>query len=1340
MASSYTFDADSYSSPTAPPKTTSPNYTMEEVEPSEVTEEVESSEVTEEVESGYEVDPDFIHPVRGGYFTGDDPADTGEGDAFSTLYLPSALSAPIDFFGGLMDLPGMLIAEGAALGADALGFEDVAEYVRTKQGFAKPEEGTLTHALRLGLLIPKPRAPLNENEAFLQKFFYGVGSIPIAPAFLAGRLAMMPKAARAALITQSPAREGTRQLTRALNKRGPDTALAQAAFSRMKNASLKGANAKDSFKTGLRVFLDNTTREMLTKPVRFGLLESLAATGSGVGMGLPQYMTDEEGRLMVGSGPNAFEVPVVAAETVGAALGSMAVFFLPRNLAFQGVKGAIKGAADDPNVKGAVAQIPGRLKVLKRSLFQGMSEEGREILAARILNEVGSTPGAMDELLKVVSDVDYVSPTLPLVRSVNPKTGEVSLKFAGVELDTPQLLKVLGMEDTRLAALDHALGSKGHNVQLRLAEAQRRSEALDEVFDTLRSDVAVGDEAVLREQIKRVGEMLDQDAIEALRIATRRAAEAYDELKNVIGRDKASELARGMIDEARREGRVVQRKLWSEEALGTKYVAAKKLGDWAAERIRTEGRTAENVPGMGEYYKLAGTKRLNEIDIGQPGRPLEQADVRGVSTADSEKMMELNPLHVGEAGSYDKVDGAIGSMGRPVTIKEMDDYRGLLNKRARGARERGNAELGKLFSDIINHIDEVILTSDNIAVKGNLSHIRNLKIARAYSKSHQERYGANSEIGNILYKGDPNRVVKTEGFLSRLIKPGPEAGKRVELFNEALNSPVLRYEFRRGGKEGKWVYDKNAADTINLEGGPNVIEAELLGRFTEAHSHPVTSRQVDNFLKKYKLAVDKVEGLEQKFRNIEELQKAVHVAQAKMTAIPRKKVIDAMQKHNLTEEDVLTAQTWLDEDFTDRRLAQVASDYLEVDVNQAVKKLLDDTDAAVMGKKADEMASLVAKGGPDAEAGMRAALWRYLRDKSLRTELDVEGNPLPGIDTQKYIAAKEKVRPVFEKFFDENSMKILDDLGVAGPFQKVGTDILFPKDLTVAEVMSRDFGTAELIKAGGRSSGQKVFGLIGINPLVATGMGGRASAYFFGTKGQDAVLKLVEDALRKPSKAAALVKKYKALDEWKPPEKLKETFQEISDDPALAAKYAKGAAKTGKETAVTSLNKIVEFAQNHLKNYTAEAIRRGIRFGLLPAQAALRARPATLEKDYEMGPPFYYEENRLRYEEEQKARSRQRMPDQSFVPPVTENMTEQVSPARRYATIPERRERSPYVMLGRSSPETIARGQQLFGASDPIFSAKNGGYINAGADSGMGRLERSKGILSIKRKGRQLVG
>ena len=57
------------------------------------------------------------------------------------------------------------------------------------------------------------------------------------------------------------------------------------------------------------------------------------------------------------------------------------------------------------------------------------------------------------------------------------------------------------------------------------------------------------------------------------------------------------------------------------------------------------------------------------------------------------------------------------------------------------------------------------------------------------------------------------------------------------------------------------------------------------------------------------------------------------------------------------------------------------------------------------------------------------------------------------------------------------------------------------------------------------------------------------------------------------------------------------------------------------------------------------------------------------------------------------------------------------------------------------TPERLEQARLI----DPAFfgnmyAAKNGGYIDAGAGSGMGRLERSKGIMSIKRKGRQLVG
>ena len=57
------------------------------------------------------------------------------------------------------------------------------------------------------------------------------------------------------------------------------------------------------------------------------------------------------------------------------------------------------------------------------------------------------------------------------------------------------------------------------------------------------------------------------------------------------------------------------------------------------------------------------------------------------------------------------------------------------------------------------------------------------------------------------------------------------------------------------------------------------------------------------------------------------------------------------------------------------------------------------------------------------------------------------------------------------------------------------------------------------------------------------------------------------------------------------------------------------------------------------------------------------------------------------------------------------------------------------------TPERLEQARLI----DPAFfgnmyAAKNGGYIDAGAGSGMGRLERSKGIMTIKRKGRQLVG
>lgn len=53
--------------------------------------------------------------------------------------------------------------------------------------------------------------------------------------------------------------------------------------------------------------------------------------------------------------------------------------------------------------------------------------------------------------------------------------------------------------------------------------------------------------------------------------------------------------------------------------------------------------------------------------------------------------------------------------------------------------------------------------------------------------------------------------------------------------------------------------------------------------------------------------------------------------------------------------------------------------------------------------------------------------------------------------------------------------------------------------------------------------------MLGINPLVATGMGRRIAAYTFANLGEAQILKNVEDALRDPEKAANLIRRYKNL-------------------------------------------------------------------------------------------------------------------------------------------------------------------------------------------------------------------
>jgi hypothetical protein len=343
---------------------------------------------------------------------------------------------------------------------------------------------------------------------------------------------------------------------------------------------------------------------------------------------------------------------------------------------------------------------------------------------------------------------------------------------------------------------------------------------------------------------------------------------------------------------------------------------------------------------------------------------------------------------------------------------------------------------------------------------------------------------------------------------------------------------------------------------------------------------------------------------------------------------------------------------------------------------------------------------------------------------------------MPGVDTKKLIDAIERSRPYLEKFYDKSSMEFLDELVRGAPLQKTGTGSVFAG--TPADVMSANFATIEAVGAMGRTAGQRIFGTIGINPLVATGMGRRIAAYTFGKIGEEKILKIVEDALRDPQKAAALIRRYKTLPDWEPSPTTKELAEQAYEDPM-------GLAKSGFGKAEKTLRSGLGAVSKYLSNHSLEAIKRASRFGLIPAQAEVRK--LDVEEDYRRGPPFDYKDNLIRYEIENSApegpRGNISGPGVKRTPLKIELNTPRgqssVQPAglqnRQVAFNPH-----PASMLSKVSPVQVAleprpaspdvrqRGQELFGPTDIVFGPTD--IVSA----------KDGGIMSVKCKPRQIVG
>jgi hypothetical protein len=1267
--------------------------------------------------------PDDVPDMRGTFVDRSDPESMGAPDSWSTLEMPSLYRGLLETAAFFFDVPTLIADWALEKGTSALGIDPVLSAPEGKRPvllsdigkkiFEAPREIETSLTGSPGMLTrgftASPRAAQSPEERFWAEVYYLSGSGLSFPTSLAGLFGTL-RAPAAKLLNDAAGR-------------GVNSAAARNTVGK----ALKGPSPMQAIVQGGREYANRFTLGMGQRPVRTMVGEQFIATTAGIGMGLPEIFADDDAKILLDLGEGIGKIDVKPSLKVIASLGiPIVAMHTPTGIALAG---------DITKITPLLRWVTQKARVFGGSLVAGFTDKGRTDLASRIVAAMESEPGFYQEVFLPAVEAGLfrtpgASTPIRILEDGTPVPAS-----GGLRPDTPQALRELGLDDTRIAALDASLRGRGTNLQARIAEEQRRAERLDESFEMLKSRLGVGDEAATSATIERVRASLDDEAAEALIDAMRQASTAYEALVPTLGRAEASKIAVDLIDQARLASRKIRQDLWAKELVGTEYVDTSKFGDWAARQIAEAERTGTIAPGQGLLYKIAGRKRLEALNLTKAGEPI---------TFTKDPDLPITSDDVLENGLFD-IYGDPGTItGTRVKILDLQNFRSEVGDLMRAAYRVGKDKIGSRYSAIRNHIDEELLAAKNFS---DLSpeNVRNIEANRLYTIDEKSRWGPNSELGRILYKGDKPLP---EEFFARFLRGGPGSGARVEAWRAALNEPQRIVE----GDTVTWQQSPTAS--LEVAGSPNVMEAEILRRFTEmVPDGRVTQKDVDRFLRQYEEAVEKFPGLKKKFNDLVGLGKAVDEMASKLTVPSRETIFNAM-KQGATAEDVVTAYKQAHETLQSRRLANVASDYLGADVNARASSFLANTKPENAARAADDMVALLnADKTGKAAAGFRAALWKAMRNHSRRINPD-DGSVAPGIDTPKLREKIDELRPFLSKFFDKNSMEFLDELLKGGRLQRTGTGVAAAG--TPADVMSANFAQIEAVGAAGRTMGQKIFGSIGINPLVATGMGRRIAAYTFTKIGEDKIMKLVEDALRDPERAAFLLRRFRELPDWTPSPKAERLKSEVLSDPLAVA-------QRGATTATDRARDIGNFAGKYIKNHSLEAIERAVRFGLIPAQAGARA--LTVEQDWEKGAPYIYRDNKIRAYieamEEDRGRPDAAIKKQLYIEEMDEDRRRHaaaissltgappeaapISPPnqRRPMTTPINRNAVPGSTLA-PTPHPFLQTPQAF-LQTPQASAPQGrasaqtiaGLRDVGLDLFRGK---EGGIVSLPCKPRQLVG
>ena len=967
--------------------------------------------------------------TEGQYYDPASRKSMGQESAISSIYAPSAFQGFLEGFTFLFDIPtkltGMALGkgfEGLGAASEYLGADSAAQFFKDKApGLSNPL--TLGDIAKVAFEAPAtietaitgqeptftkgfdatPSAARNSQERFFKDMMYVAGGATTAPAALLKMFGLAAKPVTELLEAASG---------RTTNSESARAILAEAQAKHLTaSQALKaapGPNAVRALGEAARQYAAKHVIGLGKAPLQTLGKESAYGVLAGVGYGAPELLShaDKDGRIMMDLGEDMGSVDVMPSLKVLSSMG------LPIVLAHGPTGVALSGASE--NTANVLKWVINKGRSFGTSLIGGVSEKGVKDLATRIFMAMQSDPTFFDgKFLQAVENGAFMKeisgPFTPIkILEDGSIIPQQQYSFGGIVPDTLQLAKQLGVSDPKMSLLDGILSGRSGNAYARLGEEARRAQSLENTFDLLKANISGGDESATFRAMEKIKENLDRASMEGVEDAVGKAREVYRLLEPEIGGAEASRLAVDQLHQAKARHQQIRQELWDKDLVGTDFVDTRSFGDWAASQISDTmtARTQSVTRGMGVLYKIAGKERLEKLGFNEAGKPLTKENLQGVK---GEGDTLLDPSEIGPKGLFD-LHGTPGSVtSLPVKIHDLDKFRSEMGNSASRARNSGDAPTARRFDLIVEHIDNQILTEQNISKKwlGELdqSHLtgddlaawreyvaatpsavnlRNIKIAREHAQLGFERFGPTSEIGRALFRG---KKPVAEEFLKKFLLSGEGSGKRVDLFRNALNEPQRVLE----GDKVTWVRDPEAS--LSLGDNPSVIEAELLRRFTTSFTgKSATQRNIDSFLTKYGEAVDQVPGLRSKFNDLEGLQQSVDAMAAKLTT-PTKDSVKKALLDGATADDVLNAQRILRDTLGDEQLKTVASEFLGKNADSAAYDYITGK-IENMPQSAEQIHTMLSKGPPEALEGFRSALFRAVRDFSKRVDADT-GQQLP---------------------------------------------------------------------------------------------------------------------------------------------------------------------------------------------------------------------------------------------------------------------------------------------------------------------------------------------------------